>query len=216
MPPPTHAVTRPPGRDDDADAARPAAFSGATPSFVPVLEPGEFEDLYPPSELAYGMAGLRGAVVELVSAVLAQDRAATDALLDRLAPHERDVEMAGQIALTASVPRIVVAADVQTEDGALAGEAAQQALAQGETLASRAESLRQATAPHCPPTLLGFASGTRCTPTAGSSRRTATTSTARTATCCSRRRCCWRRRVGTGRATPGTISAELELLLPDA
>lgn len=144
-------------RDTDAEKAPTPAFSGATPRFEPVLEPGELEDLHPPSELTYGMAGLRGVVVELVSAVLAQDRAGTEALLQRLEPHEADVDMAAQIGLTVLGPRVVAAADVQPEHEALDAEDTAQVLAQGETLASRAEPLRAAMAPHCPPTLLGFA-----------------------------------------------------------
>lgn len=152
---PPHVV-RPAARDDEGrDAPTAPASSGAAPGFVPALELGEVEDLHPPSALVYGMAGLRGVVVELVSAVEAQDLAAVEAVLDRLAAHEADVGMAAQIALTALGPRLLAAADLQDEAGSLRGQDAQRALAQGQTLASRADPLRRALAPHCPATLLG-------------------------------------------------------------
>lgn len=215
-PAPPPRVGRPAARDDEGrDAPAVPAFSGAAPGFVPALEPGEVEDLDPPSALVYGMAGLRSVVVELVSAVVAQDLAAVDAVLDRLAPHEADLEMAALIASTALGPRLVAAADVQVEDGGLRGEDAERALAQADTLVSRAEPLRRALAPHCPPSLLGYVvrdalgSSEWLAPPygdhlEGEDRDLLLATAVLLAQTCR-----------DGQGHPGTISAELALLLPD-
>lgn len=144
-------------RDEDERSGRRAApaFSGASPTWAPSLEPGEFEDLYPPEALVLGMSGVRSVVVELVRAVLAGDRAHAAEVAARLQQHEADLEMAPMVAVTALGPRLLVAADVDPgRDGRT--QALTAAVAQGDTLVERAEERRRAVAPHCPPELLRY------------------------------------------------------------
>lgn len=138
-------------------APRAPAFSGARPQFAPVLEPGEFEDLWPLEALSEGMPHLQAAVVDVVRAVLARDVADVTRLLDRLDAHEADAELAPLVALTALGPRLLEAADVAPDEAAAGGVAAAAVLTQGETLVGRAEGLRRAVAPGVPGELLRFA-----------------------------------------------------------
>lgn len=147
------AERRDPDERDDHRAA--PAFSGASPTWAPVLATGEFEDLYPPEALVLGMSGVRSVVVELVRAVLSGDRAEAAAVVARLQEHEADLELAPMVAATALGPRLLVAADVDPQrEGQHAAMAA--ALAQGDTLIERAEQRRRAVAPHCPQGLLRY------------------------------------------------------------
>jgi hypothetical protein len=155
LPDPASGRVEPGLREErDSDDRRPAAaFSGATPGWAPSLEPGEFEDVYPPEALFFGMAGVRRLVVELVRAVLAGDAAAANDVVARLEQHEADLELAPMVAATALGSRLLAAADVSPEGG-VPPSAMAAALARGDALIVGAEDRRLAVAPHCPPQLL--------------------------------------------------------------
>jgi hypothetical protein len=150
-------------RDGDEQQDRPAApacsgaapFSGATPGWAPALEPGEFEDIYPPEALFFGLAGVRSLVVELVRAALALDAATVVQVLQRFQEHEADLELAPMVAATGLGPRLLAAADLSPEGG-VAPAAMTAALARGDALVAGAEDRRLAVAPHCPPGLLRY------------------------------------------------------------
>jgi hypothetical protein len=155
LPDPTCRRGEPGLREErDSDDRRPAAVSsGATPGWAPSLEPGEFEDVYPPEALFFGMAGVRSLVVELVRAVLAGDAAAANDVVAQLEQHEADLELAPMVAATALGPRLLAAADVSPKGG-VPPSAMAVALARGDALIVGAEDRRRAVAPHCPPQLL--------------------------------------------------------------
>ena len=153
-PPPADAVPRAAGRDDEERPGAPArAFSGATP------DPGangsvlDAPGLEPPSAPRDGDGG-RQAVVELVTAALAQDRDAVHAVLDHLGQQGARVETAALSALAALGPRLLVAADVAADDALGGGLPAAAAVTQADTLADRAERLRTTVAPEVRPGLL--------------------------------------------------------------
>jgi hypothetical protein len=160
--PPATAAARPsrpsPEDADDRRRATPA-FSGASP------RPGEGD---PGGELAellaeggddlsgllssawphLDVAGVRADVVRLVQAVLERDAAAVAALLAQLeARGAQAVDLAPVLAMAALGDRLGTAAGLEPWEAA---DRAAEVVAQGDTVAARADGLLRSVAPHAP------------------------------------------------------------------
>lgn len=155
--PPPETPSRPAaaGSDEpDPDRRPAAAFSGASPrpgSDVPGQPAGGRDDLADRPggghDPELDTAGVRADVVTLVRAALARDRAATAQVLRRLDARGQDAPgMACLAAMAGLGDRLVLGAGSEP-DAVSAGSA--EVVAQGETVAARADALLRALAPHC-------------------------------------------------------------------
>lgn len=151
-------ATRSPVRPDDTDDQRPptAAFSGASPDpgrharTLPIEGVDDFRGLLSVAsgDPSLDGAGVRADVVALVRAALTRDRAAAAEALRRLAARGPEEPTTASIAAMAALgDRCAAAAGVPASPLNRDRAAWAEVVAQGETVAARADSLLRAVAP---------------------------------------------------------------------
>jgi hypothetical protein len=149
------ARSRPPVPDDPDEHRRPTpAFSGATPEPGRGLlreEPDDSSGLLSDLDAPHlDMTGVRVDVLALVRAALERDRPAALLVLQRLEDRGPDEPgVASLAALAALGDRMAAGAGYGAGGSPVGGAACAAVVAQGDTVAGRAEVLLRAVAPHC-------------------------------------------------------------------
>ena len=155
-PPAPAPVARAAGGDEPDPERRPTpAFSGASPdpggAGTPADDLEGMLGVLRDGPSALDVPAVRGDVADLVRAALGRDAAAAAGVVERLTACGGEApSLASVAALAVLGERLAAAAEVDPSDVAPGSPGAAAAVAQGDTVALRAEPLLRTVAPHCP------------------------------------------------------------------